>query len=528
MPEITLRDLCRWDRRLQLIPPTGIRREEALDRGVSWVVSVRTSPPLLPPLRGEELVVIPRRVLDQIEAAQKISMDQLLSTLADQNVSAILTEPGFSEEPLDSLPVVTMPAPFPQDAESTLNRLLTERRAELYRLGNDLSRRLSQATMDPRGVEGILDVATELAGRPVILQDADGQVIAQGVGGDGVGASVDDLDVARQAGGPVTIAVGNGHELLVVPLSATDGIAYLTVSAASGMLTEVDRLVLTQTSGTAAIVLAQGNAIGSRSARQQAIADLLEGRLASDTAIIARARGLGIDPSRSMLVGVIFAAGGDLDATRRIADLVLGGLQTAERAEIDDLIAFVVAESEQDELDRRLNRIAGRDHPLKPIITVSQPVASIADASAGLRQARFARGLIEAGVITGAVVRADSLDDIGVFGLLYHLWGNPAVDEFRTDVLGELEAYDKRRGTELITTLRTYLSSGGSVAESAGTLNVHRNTLSYRLNRIAELSGRDLNNPHDRLLLRVALLCLDLLQVENDRTRSSVDRRPGR
>jgi PucR family transcriptional regulator, purine catabolism regulatory protein len=513
MPEITLRDLCRWDRRLQLHPPVLESLDTALDRGVSWVVSVRTSPPLLPPLRGEELVVISRRVLSQIEESQMTTRHELLETLAQQNISAVLTEPGFTEDPLEKLPVVTVPAPFPQDAESTLNRLLTERRAELYRLGNDLSRRLSQAAMDPRGVEGILDVAADLAGRPVILQDAEGQVIAWG-GSDSVQpALVEDLDLARHAGGPVTFDTGAGKERLIVPMGTTGGEAYLTVSATAGMLTEVDRLVLTQTAGTAAIVLAQGNAIGARNARQQAVGELLEGRLSSEAAIIARARGLGIDPSRTLWVGVITSAG-DEEATRRIADQVLGGLRTAERSEVDREIAFLVAESEFVDVDQRLTRIAARELPSRPVITLGQPVETILKAPEGLRQARFAQGLVHAGVIDKTVVRAHSMEDIGVFGLLYHLWGNPAVETFRNDVLGRLEEYDERRGTELIPTLRAYLSSGGSVAEAAAMLNVHRNTLSYRINRIADLSGRNLNNPHDRLLLRVALLCRDLLQVE--------------
>jgi PucR family transcriptional regulator, purine catabolism regulatory protein len=513
MPEITLRDLCRWDRRLQLQPPAGADLNAALDRGVSWVVSVRTSPPLLPPLRGEELVVISRRVLSQIEEMQMTTREQLLETLAAQNISAVLTEPGFTEEPLLNLPVVTMPAPFPHDAESTFNRLLTERRAELYRLGNDLSRRLSQAAMDPRGIEGILEVVTELAGRTVILQDSDGQVITRGGAHDEEGATSDELDFARRSGGPVTMSSGASRERLIVPLSLSGGAAYLTVSAPAGMLTEVDRLVLTQTAGTAAIVLAQGNALGAHNARQQAIAELIEGRLASDAAITARARGLGIDPSRPIRVGVI-TTGADKETTARIADQILGGLRSAERTETADEIAFLVAESEFDELDQRLGRMATRDLPSHPLITLSQTVGAIIDAPSGLRQARFTQGLARAGIAHGPIVRTDSLDDMGVFGLLYHLWGNPAVETFRQDVLGALEEYDERRGTDLVGTLRAYLSSGGSVAEAAGMLNVHRNTLSYRINRIADLSGRDLNSPNDRLLLRVALLCRDLMQVE--------------
>src|SRR6185437_7608569 len=99
MPEIMLRDLCRWDRRMSVIPPVGMTLDAALDRGVSWAVSVRAAPPLLPPLRGDELVVLPLRVLEQIELGETITREQLLSTLAQQKIAAILTEPAFSEVP---------------------------------------------------------------------------------------------------------------------------------------------------------------------------------------------------------------------------------------------------------------------------------------------------------------------------------------------------------------------------------------------------------------------------------------------
>jgi PucR family transcriptional regulator, purine catabolism regulatory protein len=513
MPEITLRDLCRWDRRLQLHAPASESIDTTLDRGVSWVVSIRTSPPLLPPLRGEELVVIPMRVLQQIEDAQLATQGELVQSLSQQPIAAILTEPVFTEEPLEALPVVTMPAPFPHDAESTLNRLLTERRAELYRLGNDLSRRLSQAAMDPRGIEGILDVAAELAGRSLVLQDAEGQVLTRGGDETSDVATVDELNLSRDASGPITISAGANRERLIVPMRGASGDAFLTASAPTGMLTEVDRLVLTQTAGTAAIVLAQGNALGARNARQQAIRELLEGRLASDAAVSARARGLGIDPSRPIRVGMISVHGDD-QYRARITDQLLGGLRSAERAEIDDMTAFLVAEQDFSEFDQRLNRMVARDLPAQPLVTLSQPVSTVLDAPHGLRQAQYAHGLVLAGVVPGSVVRADSLDDIGVFGLLYHLWGNPAVKMFHDDVLGPLVEYDERRGSDLIPTLRAYLSSGGSLAEAAAILGVHRNTLSYRINRIVELSGRNLNSAHDRLLLRVALLCRDLMQVE--------------
>lgn len=44
-----------------------------------------------------------------------------------------------------------------------------------------------------------------------------------------------------------------------------------------------------------------------------------------------------------------------------------------------------------------------------------------------------------------------------------------------------------------------------SPGATAKALFIHRNTLEYRLNRISELTGLDLGNFDDRLLLYVAL-----------------------
>ncbi|MEW2353989.1 sugar diacid recognition domain-containing protein [Spirillospora sp. NPDC029432] len=70
-------------------------------------------------------------------------------------------------------------------------------------------------------------------------------------------------------------------------------------------------------------------------------------------------------------------------------------------------------------------------------------------------------------------------------------------------ILGELPA-DLRR------TLRTYFAHDRHVAAAAGELNVHRNTLVYRLGRIAELTGRDPRLFDDAVALQAALYLADL------------------
>jgi purine catabolism regulator len=57
------------------------------------------------------------------------------------------------------------------------------------------------------------------------------------------------------------------------------------------------------------------------------------------------------------------------------------------------------------------------------------------------------------------------------------------------DVLGELVAHDRRRGTALFTTLATYLRHGTSKTETAKALHLQRQSLYQRLGRIFELIG---------------------------------------
>jgi sugar diacid utilization regulator len=78
------------------------------------------------------------------------------------------------------------------------------------------------------------------------------------------------------------------------------------------------------------------------------------------------------------------------------------------------------------------------------------------------------------------------------------------------DTLRPLLDYDARRQADLVSTLRAYMRSGFNLTRSAELLNVHPNTVVYRLRRIRELSGRDPQNADDLLLLLLGLKLLEL------------------
>ena len=69
-----------------------------------------------------------------------------------------------------------------------------------------------------------------------------------------------------------------------------------------------------------------------------------------------------------------------------------------------------------------------------------------------------------------------------------------------------LPLQEARGGAEpLLATLRTYFACGSVAVAAAGRLHLSVRAVTYRLERVAALTGRDPGDPEDRLLLEVAL-----------------------
>jgi len=79
-----------------------------------------------------------------------------------------------------------------------------------------------------------------------------------------------------------------------------------------------------------------------------------------------------------------------------------------------------------------------------------------------------------------------------------------SVADVRHSALAQLAAYDAAHGTELLETLRCYVENRGSYVRTYERLFIHRSTLQYRLERIAELCGIDFSDPDAWLHLQLS------------------------
>ncbi|MER5183824.1 GAF domain-containing protein [Streptomyces sp. NPDC002896] len=94
-------------------------------------------------------------------------------------------------------------------------------------------------------------------------------------------------------------------------------------------------------------------------------------------------------------------------------------------------------------------------------------------------------------------------EDFGFLGLL--LADSRDIAGFVDRTIGEVIAYDARRGTDLLRTLDAYFASGMSPARTKDELHVHVNTVAQRLERIARLLGPEWQNPARALEIQLAL-----------------------
>ncbi len=133
-------------------------------------------------------------------------------------------------------------------------------------------------------------------------------------------------------------------------------------------------------------------------------------------------------------------------------------------------------------------------------------ISGIAAGAAGLHgaaeEARYACQL--------AALRAGRAVVVGDDQLSSHLLLLAGVPDdlrrtFRARVIGPLHEYDREHRSDLVPTLRAFLDCSGSWTRCAELLHVHVNTLRYRIQRIEQLTGRDLSTLPDRVDLFLAL-----------------------
>lgn len=101
-------------------------------------------------------------------------------------------------------------------------------------------------------------------------------------------------------------------------------------------------------------------------------------------------------------------------------------------------------------------------------------------------------------------------DEVGVYKVLFEIKNTEVVQDYITNTIQILFDYDQLNDTDYTKLLRLYLQYNGAVNRLAEELYVHRNTINYRINKIEEITKRDLSDFNTRLELDIALKLKDI------------------
>ncbi|RHW34172.1 PucR family transcriptional regulator [Neobacillus notoginsengisoli] len=98
-----------------------------------------------------------------------------------------------------------------------------------------------------------------------------------------------------------------------------------------------------------------------------------------------------------------------------------------------------------------------------------------------------------------------SYQKLGIYQLMDIIMESRKHTGYENPSITKLEKYDKKNNTNLVETLEEFLTKDANVNDAARALNIHANTLNYRLKRISEIAQINFKDPNQKMLLYLDL-----------------------
>jgi DNA-binding PucR family transcriptional regulator len=365
--------------------------------------------------------------------------------------------------------------------------------------------RLTRVAVAGEGQEGIARAVHELTGYPVAVEDRYGNLRAW-AGPNRPDPYPKDPVARREQLLRRVIReerpVRDGGRLLTVARPRADVLGVLVLIDPAGAAGEQELVALEHAATVLAMELARLRSLADTElrVRRELVDELLAGTDADSA--LARAQALGYDLERPHRVLMVEGRARTRDddaffhAVRRAArDTGIGSLMVARGGAV-----VVLSDSDRSwEIFRQavLSGLGGG----RCRVGVGGRCERPQDFPRSFQEARFALRLQES---SGGGDQATAFDDLGVYGIFSAMEDITVVERLVRTWLGPLLDYDARKHSDLVTTLTCYLECAGSYDATAAALVVHRSTLKYRLQRIRDISGHDLNESDARFNLQLA------------------------
>jgi purine catabolism regulator len=516
---------------------------KGLERPIRWAhVSELRDPTRF--LRGGEVLLTTGLGLRGAPAGQAAYVEQLaradLAALGIGLGFAFKATPPAVLEAADraGFPVFEVPfeVPFIAITEALFSRLVNEQYVLLQRAGT-VQQTLSRLLVEGAGLDALLEAYARMTGTRALLLDERGEVMAAARGATAVlppRAVWAEIQALRPEENEFSLSLSDeGGSRTLLPVLVGGGPAGFLVLHRGTRPEPFHQVVVHHLATAVALELAKAQAVARTERRLVGdfLDALLEGELpASEIRRRLRFLGLGASPA----IAVLVARGEGPDGPEGSGE-PRGGAPVDREAAVEALRLLV-----QDRLSRRPAPYVCsiQDASVVVLLEAADPAEARAAAEAvaaaalarglgarfglgmpetdprGLRRAyQEARFALEAAGPAGGPGerRVATVADLGGHRLLLARQEDAALEAIARGLLDPLADYDRRHHGDLVATLRAFLEHNGNWEAAARALGVHRHTLRYRIRRVAELTGRDLDRAGDRVEFWLALQAADVL-----------------
>ncbi|MDX1613195.1 MAG: helix-turn-helix domain-containing protein [Candidatus Promineifilaceae bacterium] len=526
---------------LRLVLPLSTQVVGQPDTGrlVTWVAVLTELDHYERQAQAGDIIILPAALQREADAR---TLTAAIPPLTDLSVAALLVfaplPQAVNEAALTrKLPILVVDSDVSlREVHQGIAGLLVDRQKQITARGMQLYRRLTEMSREGKGLAAMTETMARLTGKIVAVQDKRLELLALALP-DAVQIERPALLVALNREDHLPSLLRNRKAAATAPQSywqqllpvGTEQMARLISPIVSGDRArgyvsvigppdELDLLdVLTTEHGAAACALEMAKAKAISEARKELRGNFLEGLLAGrlpEREIERLAGRLDHDTGRPHAILTFRWDGDNPPSLRRLETPLNWLLSSHNRPTLthiysDDHVCIFQAMDEQDEglgtameLGRRLREHLRAEYPRARLVGgLSGPADTLADWPRVYREAVQAMTL-------SARLQLDYLVDfnqLGVYQLLTRLEEQPEVRRFCEQVIGPLARYDRQHRSSMIETLDAYFNHNGNISQTAESLYIHRNTLLYRLERIRELTGQDLDEADMRLTLHLAL-----------------------
>lgn len=482
--------------------------------------------------------------------------NQLIIDLSNKGVAALGIKTGLylkeiPEDMIDTanivgLPLIHLPSDLPyMDFMLPLNEIIIN--DQLYRMkkAEEIYRKLLEIILRGEGIEKICSFLTSSFNNPVLAFNANGEILAgcdttyqtfsEYIKGADVQAgfcNMWSLEYSDTSSRTKRIKLYNENDDKSAVALAIENkgllLGYLLLGEENNYIDELDVAVLEHAAAIITIEFTKENALFEAECklRGEILEDLVEGNFKDENNIYRRAELIKLNLNSPLCVFCFSISDYDkyvVQKNKKDSENILeinnsllaiiqsnlynypGGAMITVRQNC--LVGLVKTATKNDLLllksilENTANKISSKFSNLKILVGIGRPYYGLKKVKISFEEANDA-------IRVGKMLQQKSplfvFEELGPYRFLCELKDSQALKSYYNETLGKIQDHEDQEKLNLMETLYEFVKKEGNIRQTAKSLHVNKNTVSYRIKKIEEILKLDLNNPEIRFNLHLA------------------------